>query len=168
VPVTPVSSRSSRAAAWGADSPGSMCPLGSASTVPSLTRTAAMYGRPRMFLTTTPPAENSRSVATGVLDQGDEAHGHARLAPAVGTEAGEALAGAAAHRADEQPVRRQLFEQRVGRSPAGRSCDRDAVEGRAVGRAAAAVAGPDLDVVVAELVQQRLGLLGERCVALDR
>src|SRR5262249_54311972 len=131
VPVTPVSSRSSRAAASAADSPGSMCPFGSARTVPSLTRTAAMYGRPRMFLTTTPPAENSRWVATGLLDQGDEAHGHDRLAPAVGAEAGEAFAGPAAHGADEQPFRRQLFEQRVGRGPGGRGGDRDAVEGRA-------------------------------------
>src|SRR5690242_8801919 len=110
VPTTPVSSRTSRAAASAADSPGSMCPLGSASTVPPFTRTAAMYGWPRMFLTTTPPAENSRSIATVVLDQWDEANGHDRLGAAVAPEAGQALAGAAAHGADEEAVVGELFE----------------------------------------------------------
>src|SRR5215471_18303749 len=97
VPTTPVSSRTSRAAASAADSPGSMWPLGSASTVPSFTRTAAMYGWPRMFLTTTPPAENSRSIATVVLDQWDEPDRDDGLRAAVTAEAGEALAGAAAY-----------------------------------------------------------------------
>src|SRR5215471_18078601 len=104
VPTTPVSSRTSRAAASAADSPGSMWPLGSASTVPPFTRTAAMKGRPRMFLTTTPPAENSRSTATVVLDQWDEADGHDGLGAAVAAEAGETLARSAAHGADEEAV----------------------------------------------------------------
>src|SRR3954452_1425922 len=115
VPSTPASSRTSRAAASAADSPGSMWPFGSASTLPSFTRTAAMYGRPRMFLTTTPPAENSRSIATGVLDQGHEAHWHHRLCAAVAPVAGEPLAGRAAHGTHQQPVLGELLEQGGGR-----------------------------------------------------
>src|SRR5436305_14006558 len=150
VPSTPVSSRTARAAASTADSPGSMCPLGSASTAPRFTRTAAMNGRPCMFLTTTPPAENSRSVATGALDQRDEAHGHDRLGGTVGTDAREPLAAGGAHRAHQQPIGFELLEQRRRWLPFGRGGHRDAVEGRAVRRAAAAVTGSDLHVVVAE------------------
>src|SRR3954447_12215370 len=168
VPSTPASSRTSRAAASAADSPGSMWPFGSASTVPSFTRTAAMKGRPRMFLTSTPPAENSRSVATRVLDQRDEAHGHHGLLPAAGVEASEALASGCADWANEPAVGRQLIHQRGGRLAFGRGRDGDAVEGRPVGRSAAAIAGADLHVVVAQLAQYACCLLGERSVTLDR
>src|SRR2546423_15340351 len=127
VPSTPASSRTSRAAASAADSPGSMWPFGSASTVPSFTRTAAMKGRPRMFLTSTPPAENSRSVGTRVLDQRDEAHGHHGLLPAAGVEAGEALASGCADRANEPAVWRQLIHQRGRRLALGRGGGGDGV-----------------------------------------
>src|SRR3954451_18839388 len=152
VPTTPVSSRTSRAAASAADSPGSMWPLGSASTVPFFTRTAAMKGRPRMFLTTTPPAENSRSIATVVLDEGDEAHGHDGLAPPVPVVAREALA-AVADRTDEQAVGSELLEQRRRRLAHGGGGHGDAVEGSAVAGAATAVACAHLHVVVAELAE---------------
>src|SRR5256714_8165701 len=168
VPSTPASSRTSRAAASAADSPGSMWPFGSASTVPSFTRTAAMKGRPRMFLTSTPPAENSRSVGTRVLDQRDEAHGHHGLVPAAGVEAGEALASGCADRANEPAVWRQLIHQRGRRLAFGRGGDGDAVEGGPVRRSAAAIAGADLHVVVAQLAQYACCLLGERSVTLDR
>src|SRR5256885_2462398 len=143
VPSPPASSRTSRAAASAADSPGSMWPFGSASTVPSFPRTAAMKGRPRMFLTSTPPAENSRSVGTRVLDQRDEAHGHHGLLPAAGVEAGEALASGCADRANEPAVWRQLIHQRGRRLAFGRGGDGDAVEGGPGRRSAAAIARAD-------------------------
>src|SRR4051812_41533 len=137
---TPVSSRTSRAAASAADSPGSMCPLGSASTLPSFSRMAAMYERPRMFRTTTPPAENSRSIATVVLDEWNEADGNHGLSRPVRGEASEPLLASAAHRADEHAVGGQLLEQRAGRRVLCRGGHRDPVEGRPVRCAAAAVA----------------------------
>src|SRR6185312_12617051 len=150
---TPVSSRTSRVAASAGVSPGSMCPLGSASTSPPFTRTAAMYGRPRNLRTTTPPAENSRSSALGAIravpDERHEAHRHHRLGAAVGVEAHEALVAAAAHRADDDAVGGELLHQRRGRAVVGRGGHRDPPEWRPVGRAPAAVAGPHLHVLVA-------------------
>src|SRR3954449_5132317 len=150
---TPVSSRTSRAAASAADSPGSMCPLGSASTLPSFSRMAAIYGRPRMFRTTTPPAENSRSIATVVLDEGDEADGHHGLRGAVCGEARQPLLASAADRADEHAVGCQLLEQRWRWRVLGGGGYRDAVEGGPVRCAAAAVADAHLHVVVGQLRQ---------------
>src|SRR4051794_2751430 len=106
-----------------------------------------------MFLTTTPPAENSRSIATGVLDQRDEADGHDRLGAAVAAVAGEAFVGSAAHGADEVAVVGELLEQRRRWLALGRRGHGDAVEGSAVGGAATAVAGAHLHVVVAELAE---------------
>ncbi len=62
----PVSSRTSRIAVSAGVSPGSMFPFGRAQ-VPSgfpCGRIAATIGRPRTTRTTTPPAENSRSMAS--------------------------------------------------------------------------------------------------------
>src|SRR5687768_554047 len=71
-------------------------------------------------------------------------------------------------RANERPIRRELLEQRLRDRSLGRRGHGYAVERRPVGCAEGAVARTDLDVGAAELVEERLRLVGERDVPLDR
>src|SRR5436190_18382232 len=76
-PSTPVSSRTSRIAVSAADSPASTWPFGSAQTR-SLPRgrIAASIVWPRIVRTSTPPAENSRSILARFYQAADGWHLH--------------------------------------------------------------------------------------------
>ena len=80
----------------------------------------------------------------------------------------EMLAVGPPYRADQAAVRRELVDQRPRRLALRRGGYRDRVEGSAVGGPERPVAHADLRVVAAQLAEERLRLVGERDVALDR
>src|SRR3954471_7344234 len=102
------------------------------------------------------------------LNQWHEADGDHCFVRAVGVEAHQALVAGAPHWAHEDALGGELLHQRRGWLAVRRGGHGNAPERRPVWGAFAAVAGPHVDVVVAQLAEHLPRAGGQRGEALDR